>query len=87
MNDVPTVVEGPYLRDILDQPRALDATLRRLESSPALDRLVRRIVDGAYERIVLTGMGSSYHGLHPIHLRLVERLPDRSDLPPRPRRR
>jgi len=29
-------VEGEYLRDILNQPQALDDTLERLESSKAL---------------------------------------------------
>ena len=65
------VVEGPYLRDILDQPRALEETVRRLSPSPALDDVVRRVTAGRYPRVVLTGMGSSYHGLHPLHLRLV----------------
>jgi glucosamine--fructose-6-phosphate aminotransferase (isomerizing) len=65
------IVEGPYLRDILDQPRALEETLRRLSSSPALDEVSRGVTEGHHPRVVLTGMGSSYHGLHPLHLRLV----------------
>jgi glucosamine--fructose-6-phosphate aminotransferase (isomerizing) len=67
------VVEGPYLGDILDQPRALAETHRRLEVSPALERIARRLAGGGYRRVVLTGMGSSYHGLHPLLLRLVEK--------------
>jgi glucosamine--fructose-6-phosphate aminotransferase (isomerizing) len=66
------IVQGPYLRDILDQPRALEETHRLMESPPALDTLAGRLIDGHYDRVVLTGMGSSYHGLHPLHLRLVE---------------
>jgi glucosamine--fructose-6-phosphate aminotransferase (isomerizing) len=65
------VIEGPYLRDILDQPRALEETHRHLSSSAPLDDVARRVTEGAYERVVLTGMGSSLHGLHPLHLRLV----------------
>lgn len=65
------VVEGPYLRDILDQPRALAETHEHLELSPALERIARRLARGGYRRVVLTGMGSSYHGLHPLMLRLV----------------
>jgi glucosamine--fructose-6-phosphate aminotransferase (isomerizing) len=65
------IVEGPYLGDILDQPHALEETLRLLSSSPALEETARRLTDGRYERVVLTGMGSSFHGLHPLHLRLV----------------
>jgi len=67
-----TIVEGPYLRDILEQPRALAETHRHLEASPALEDAARRLAAGAFRRVVLTGMGSSYHGLHPLHLRLVE---------------
>jgi glucosamine--fructose-6-phosphate aminotransferase (isomerizing) len=67
------IVQGPYLRDVLDQPRALEETHRRLESPPSLDALARRLIAGRYDRVVLTGMGSSYHGLHPLHLHLVER--------------
>jgi glucosamine--fructose-6-phosphate aminotransferase (isomerizing) len=66
------VVEGAYLRDILDQPRALEETLRRLSSSPAFEEVARGVTEGRYPRVVLTGMGSSYHGLHPLHLRLVD---------------
>ena len=72
MSQTLQIVEGPYLRDILDQPRALEETHRHLQSSPALDTLVRHLVDGWYRRVVLTGMGSSHHGLHPLHVRLTE---------------
>jgi glutamine---fructose-6-phosphate transaminase (isomerizing) len=68
----PTVVEGPYLRDVLDQPRALAETHRRLEVPPALETVRRRLVDGRFSRVVLTAMGGSFHGLWPLHLRLVE---------------
>jgi glucosamine--fructose-6-phosphate aminotransferase (isomerizing) len=66
------IVEGPYLRDILDQPRALDATLRGLDETAALAAVARRLHRGELKRVVLTGMGSSHHGLVPLHLRLVE---------------
>ena len=67
-----TIVEGPYLRDILDQPRALAETHRRLEVPPALEAVRRRLEDGAFTRVVLTGMGGSFHGLWPLYLRLLE---------------
>jgi glucosamine--fructose-6-phosphate aminotransferase (isomerizing) len=67
-----SILEGPYLRDILDQPRALEETLRRLEASPALEELARRVRDRERRRVVLPGMGSSHLGLAPLHLRLVE---------------
>jgi glucosamine--fructose-6-phosphate aminotransferase (isomerizing) len=66
------LVEGPYLRDILDQPRALEETHRRLELAPAVADVARRVRRGDLGRIVLTGMGSSHLGLGPLHLRLVE---------------
>ncbi len=68
----PRVVEGPYLRDILDQPRALGDTLRGLDATPAVERLVQRLRDGDVRRVVLTGMGSSHLGLVPLYLRLVD---------------
>jgi glucosamine--fructose-6-phosphate aminotransferase (isomerizing) len=66
------IVEGPYFRDILDQPRALEETHRHLRPSPSLESLARHLADGRYQRVVLTGMGSSYYGLYPLLLRLVE---------------
>jgi glucosamine--fructose-6-phosphate aminotransferase (isomerizing) len=66
------IVEGPYLRDILDQPRALDDTLRGLEATAVLEGVARRLRHGELRRVVLTGMGSSHLGLVPLHLRLVD---------------
>jgi len=65
------VVEGAYLRDILDQPRALQATLSALDVSQELAGLARRLAAGRFLRVVLTGMGSSFHALHPLHLELI----------------
>ncbi len=67
----PQVVEGPYFRDVLDQPRALRETHRRLAVSPGLAALASRLGAGGFRRVVLTAMGSSYHGLAPLHLRLL----------------
>jgi len=65
------IVEGKYLEDILDQPRALDATLGSLELSQPLTDLSRRLSEGKFHRVVLTGMGSSFHALHPLNLQLI----------------
>lgn len=62
----PAMVEGPYLRDILAQPRALADTAAGLSGAP-----VPADLDG-FDRIVLTGMGGSFHALHPLSIRLVE---------------
>jgi glutamine---fructose-6-phosphate transaminase (isomerizing) len=67
------IIGGQYLRDILDQPRALAATLAQLEVSKELSVLARHLRDGTIKRIVLTGMGASFYALHPLCLRLNAR--------------
>lgn len=62
-----------FLNDLLDQPSALQATLDDLSSTPPLTSLNRHLSDGRYRRVILTGMGSSYHGLYPLQLRLINR--------------
>jgi glucosamine--fructose-6-phosphate aminotransferase (isomerizing) len=66
--------EYEFLRDVLDQPRALRETLRGLpDQSTALRDLAHRLAGGDFRQVVLTGMGSSFYALHPLALRLVER--------------
>jgi len=62
----PSMVEGPYLRDILAQPRALEDTVAGLCAAPGPANFA------GFDRIVLTGMGASFHALHPLHIQLVE---------------
>jgi glucosamine--fructose-6-phosphate aminotransferase (isomerizing) len=64
-------IEGAYLRDILDQPQALEDTLTNLGRSKELESLAGRLGRGKFQRIVLTGMGSSFHALHPLNLQLI----------------
>jgi len=66
------IIEGPYLRDIFDQPRALRDTLAALESSPSLNEIVHAIKAADYDQIVLTGMGGSYLVLYPLFLTLTK---------------
>ncbi len=66
------IIEGAYLRDILDQPRALKSTLESLEKTKPLEELASRLHRGKFQRIVLTGMGSSFHALHPLNLQLID---------------
>lgn len=68
-----SVLHGRYLNDILDQPRAIRATWEALQSSTALDRVSELLAKKRFERLVLTGMGSSYFGLHPLALEVAER--------------
>lgn len=65
------IVEGPYLRDILDQPQALRDTLNGLSALAELERGIRRMREIPHRRVVLTGMGSSLHALYPTELKLT----------------
>lgn len=64
------VIEGKYLEDLLAQPQALRDTYEGLERPAQLMDLAGRL--GGFQRIVLTGMGSSFHALHPLNLQLVD---------------
>lgn len=66
-----SILDGPYWRDLCDQPQALEDTLQGLRAQDPLLRLAERLRAGEFQRIVLTGMGSSYHGLHPLNLQLI----------------
>lgn len=66
----PPLPDVPYVRDILDQPRALTATIAGLadwRTSKALSERLER----PEARVVLTGMGASLAALVPLHLRWV----------------
>lgn len=65
------IVEGRYFADLLDQPRALRATWTGLRDTLVFGDIARSCNQGRFQRIVLTGMGSSYHGLHPLSIELA----------------
>jgi glucosamine--fructose-6-phosphate aminotransferase (isomerizing) len=65
------VIEGRYLQDLIAQPQALKDTYESLERPVQLMNLAARL--GDFQRVVLTGMGSSFHGLHPLNLQLIDR--------------
>ncbi len=65
------MIEGEYLRDILHQPQALEDTLASLETSKPLQDIAARLNQGKFQRVVLTGIGSSFHALHPLNLELI----------------
>lgn len=67
-----SVIEGEYLRDVLDQPRALEYTLAGLKELEKLRELAARLHRGEFKTVVLTGMGASFHGLHPLRLELID---------------
>jgi glutamine---fructose-6-phosphate transaminase (isomerizing) len=60
-----------YTRDLLDQPQALRDTIEGLRSQAEVEGMKARFGPGHIDRVVLTGMGSSYHALHPLHQGLV----------------
>jgi fructoselysine-6-P-deglycase FrlB-like protein len=64
------VIEGKYLEDLLAQPQALRDTYEGLERPAQLMDLAGQL--GGFQRIVLTGMGSSFHALHPLNLQLID---------------
>jgi glutamine---fructose-6-phosphate transaminase (isomerizing) len=66
------VVQGQYLKDILEQPHALRATWQALRGSTAFDDVQHLLSRRKFDRLVLTGMGSSYFGLHPLALETAE---------------
>jgi glutamine---fructose-6-phosphate transaminase (isomerizing) len=66
-----SIIEGRYLQDLVSQPQALDATLQGLQDLRDVRKLATDLQRKKFERIVLTGMGSSFHGLYPLSLQLV----------------
>jgi glutamine---fructose-6-phosphate transaminase (isomerizing) len=66
------IIEGQYFRDLMTQPEALRATLSWLSEPGRWDAARRFVGARPWRRIVLTGMGSSYHTLHPLNLTLIE---------------
>ncbi len=61
----------PYISDILDQPTALERCLLELKTRPTLKAFQTRLKDKRYQRLVLTGMGSSFFAAIPVHYRLL----------------
>jgi glucosamine--fructose-6-phosphate aminotransferase (isomerizing) len=67
-----SVVQGDYFRDLLSQPRALQDTLAQFKEWKELQTLASRLQKGKFKTVVLTGMGSSFHGLNPLLLQLTD---------------
>jgi glutamine---fructose-6-phosphate transaminase (isomerizing) len=66
-----SIIEGQYLKDILDQPRALRATIEQMRDRQDLSGKIAEIQKVGHSRIILTGMGSSLHALYPLELMLT----------------
>lgn len=66
------IVQGAYFQDLLEQPAAASRTITKLlAAAPLAQDLSCLIRDLSPQRIVLTGMGSSFHALHPLRIRLT----------------
>lgn len=68
-----TLASNLYFQDILVQPAALRDTVAALPSAATLAPFAERLASGELRRVVLTGMGSSYHIHNPLMLTLIER--------------
>lgn len=66
------IVEGQYFRDLMAQPKALNATLAWLDDGKKWAAVKAFVTARPWRRILLTGMGSSFHTLHPLNLSLIE---------------
>jgi glutamine---fructose-6-phosphate transaminase (isomerizing) len=62
--------QTPYISDILSQPAALREALNQYPADQ-IGQLAKRIQQGEFKRIVLTGMGSSNNGAYPAWLKLL----------------
>ena len=64
-------MSSSFYEEILAQPQALQNTYEHLAASELPGTFPAGIRSGKWRRIVLTGMGSSYFALLPLHLRMV----------------
>ena len=60
---------NPYVRDILGQPEALSHTAERLPGTREANSIAVRSTG----RLILTGMGASFHALIPVYYTLIRR--------------
>ena len=66
------VIQGRYFTDLRNQPEALEATLQKLKDDSQLFEKIRGTCNPArFARVILTGMGGSFFGLHPLCIELA----------------
>ncbi len=61
----------PFLTDILSQPKGLQDVIDGYDPDLVSD-LSRRLKQGDFDRVVITGMGASTFGSYPAWLQLVQ---------------
>ena len=62
---------NPYISDILAQPDALRRAVNKFSAQP-LDSICQLLKDGEFDRIIVTGMGSSHNASYPAYLQLAK---------------
>jgi glutamine---fructose-6-phosphate transaminase (isomerizing) len=67
------IIENDYVRDILAQPFALKDTFHGLGVPNGFPLILERLRREEFRRIILTGMGSSFHALYPLQALLTSR--------------
>lgn len=65
------VIQGRYFADLLDQPQALYATWSSLHDTDVFQKIALNCEQSRFERVILTGMGGSCFGLHPLSIELA----------------
>lgn len=65
------VIQGRYFSDLMNQPEALRATWDGLRATETLSKIGGECKRDRFERVVLTGMGGSFFGLHPMAMELA----------------
>jgi len=61
---------NPYISDILSQPAALRDAVENFSVS-SLASIAERIQKGKFDRLIITGMGSSFNAAYPAYLQLT----------------
>jgi len=60
-----------HVQDILAQPKAVERTVAALQKARPPEPFPADLASGRFRRLVLTGMGASFHALYPLHLSLT----------------
>lgn len=65
------IIHGPYVSDLLRQSDTLCEVCSALSRTQPPEAVREQLQNHTYGRVVLTGMGSSFHALYPLHLKLA----------------
>lgn len=71
LNTSRVIIQGRYFHDLMFQPEALRLTLEWLQTRSHRREVLALTRSQTWKRVVLTGMGSSFHALHPLNLALI----------------